>query len=141
MIGGGLPVGAFGGRADVMAELAPEGPCYQAGTLSGNPLATAAGLAVLAELARDGAYARLEEGGEALEDALRASGAPVTINRVGSMLTPFFAEGPVVDYATATLSDTSAYGHSPARCSTTPSTRRRRSTRPGSWGWRTARPR
>ena len=103
VIGGGLPVGAFGGRADVMAELAPEGPCYQAGTLSGNPLATAAGLAVLAELARDGVYARLEERGAALEDALRASGAPVTINRVGSMLTPFFAEGPVVDYATATL--------------------------------------
>jgi glutamate-1-semialdehyde 2,1-aminomutase len=110
VIGGGLPVGAFGGRADVMAELAPDGPCYQAGTLSGNPLATAAGIAVLAELARDGAYAHLEEGGEALEDALRASGAPVTINRVGSMLTPFFAEGPVVDYATATMSDTSAYG-------------------------------
>jgi glutamate-1-semialdehyde 2,1-aminomutase len=110
VIGGGLPVGAFGGRADVMAELAPEGPCYQAGTLSGNPLATAAGLAVLAELARDGVYARLEEGGEALEDALRASGAPVTVNRVGSMLTPFFAAGPVVDYATATMSDASAYG-------------------------------
>ncbi len=79
VIGGGLPVGAFGGRADVMAELAPEGPCYQAGTLSGNPLATAAGLAVLAELAREGVYARLEEGGAALEDALGASGAPVTV--------------------------------------------------------------
>ena len=99
VIGGGLPVGAFGGRADVMAELAPEGPCYQAGTLSGNPLATAAGLAVLAELARDGVYERLEERGAELEDALRASGAPVTINRVGSMLTPFFAEGPVIDHA------------------------------------------
>ena len=110
VIGGGLPVGAFGGRADVMAELAPEGPCYQAGTLSGNPLATAAGLAVLAELARDGVYARLEERGAELEDALRASGAPVTINRVGSMLTPFFAEGPVIDHAGATRSDTAAYG-------------------------------
>ena len=110
VIGGGLPVGAFGGRADVMAELAPEGPCYQAGTLSGNPLATAAGLAVLAELAGDGVYARLEERGAALEDALRASGAPVTINRVGSMLTPFFAEGPVIDHAAATRSDTAAYG-------------------------------
>jgi glutamate-1-semialdehyde 2,1-aminomutase len=110
VIGGGLPVGAFGGRADVMAELAPEGPCYQAGTLSGNPLATAAGLAVLAELAREGVYAALEERGEALEDAIRASGAPVTVNRVGSMLTPFFAEGPVVDYAGATMSDTAAYG-------------------------------
>jgi glutamate-1-semialdehyde 2,1-aminomutase len=93
-----------------MAELAPEGPCYQAGTLSGNPLATAAGLAVLGELAREGVYERLDEGGAALEEALRASGAPVTINRVGSMLTPFFAEGPVIDYATATLSDTDAYG-------------------------------
>jgi len=110
VIGGGLPVGAFGGRADVMAELAPEGPCYQAGTLSGNPLATAAGLAVLAELAGDGVYARLEERGAELEDALRASGAPVTINRVGSMLTPFFAEGPVIDHAAATRSDTAAYG-------------------------------
>jgi glutamate-1-semialdehyde 2,1-aminomutase len=110
VIGGGLPVGAFGGRADVMAELAPEGPCYQAGTLSGNPLATAAGLAVFEELAREGVYARLDEGGEALEDALRASGAPVAINRVGSMLTPFFADGPPIDYATATMSDTAAYG-------------------------------
>jgi glutamate-1-semialdehyde 2,1-aminomutase len=109
VIGGGLPVGAFGGRADVMAELAPEGPCYQAGTLSGNPLATAAGLAVLAELAADGVYARLEEGGEALEDALLASGAPVTLNRVGSMMTPFFHGGPVVDHASATASDTDAY--------------------------------
>ena len=110
VIGGGLPVGAFGGRADVMAELAPEGPCYQAGTLSGNPLATAAGLAVLAELAREDVYARLEEGGQALEAALGEAGAPVWVNRVGSMLTPFFADGPVVDYATATLSDTDAYG-------------------------------
>jgi len=109
VIGGGLPVGAFGGRADVMAELAPEGPCYQAGTLSGNPLATAAGLAVLGELAREGVDARLEECGAALEDALSASGAPVTVNRVGSMLTPFFAEGPIVDHASATLSDTGAY--------------------------------
>ncbi len=110
VIGGGLPVGAFGGRADVMAELAPEGPCYQAGTLSGNPLATAAGLAVLGELAREGVYERLEEGGRALEAAIRDSGAPVTVNRVGSMLTPFFTEGPVVDHASATTSDADAYG-------------------------------
>ncbi|MGD9573687.1 MAG: glutamate-1-semialdehyde 2,1-aminomutase [Thermoleophilia bacterium] len=109
IIGGGLPVGAFGGRADVMRELAPEGPCYQAGTLSGNPLATAAGLAVLGALAAEGTYARLEEGGARLEEAVRASGAPVTVNRVGSMLTPFFAEGPVADYAAATTSDTEAY--------------------------------
>lgn len=110
IIGGGLPVGAFGGRADVMEQLAPEGPCYQAGTLSGNPLATAAGLAVLDALGRDGTYDRLEEAGAALEDAVRASGAPVTVNRVGSILTPFFTPGPVVDYATATASDTDAYG-------------------------------
>jgi glutamate-1-semialdehyde 2,1-aminomutase len=110
VIGAGLPVGAFGGRRDVMGTLAPEGPCYQAGTLSGNPLATAAGLAALAELARPGVYARLEEGGVALEAAIRDSGAPVVVNRVGSMLTPFFAPGPVTDYASATLSDTEAYG-------------------------------
>jgi glutamate-1-semialdehyde 2,1-aminomutase len=109
IIGGGLPVGAFGGRRDVMRELAPEGPCYQAGTLSGNPLATAAGLAVLGELARPGVYARLEESGAALEAALRDSGAPVTVNRVGSMLTPFFAPGPVADYDGATACDTEAY--------------------------------
>lgn len=110
IIGGGLPVGAFGGRADVMEQLAPEGPCYQAGTLSGNPLATAAGLAVLDALGRDGTYDRLDQAGAALEDAVRASGAPVTVNRVGSILTPFFTPHPVVDYATATASDTDAYG-------------------------------
>lgn len=109
IIGGGLPVGAFGGRRDVMRELAPEGPCYQAGTLSGNPLATAAGLAVLGELARPGVYARLEESGAALEEALRDSGAPVTVNRVGSMLTPFFTPGPVTAYDEATACDTEAY--------------------------------
>jgi len=110
IIGGGLPVGAFGGGAEVMRELAPEGPCYQAGTLSGNPLATAAGLAVLGELARDGVYDRLEERGAALEEALAASGAPVTVNRVGSMLTPFVADGPITDHAAATGSDVAAYG-------------------------------
>ena len=110
IIGGGLPVGAFGGRREIMRELAPEGPCYQGGTLSGNPLATAAGLAVLAELAREGVYDRLESAGAALEQAVRESGAPVSVNRVGSMLTPFFTEGPVRDYAGATRCDTDAYG-------------------------------
>jgi glutamate-1-semialdehyde 2,1-aminomutase len=110
VIGAGLPVGAFGGRRELMRELAPEGPCYQAGTLSGNPLATAAGTAALRELAQPGVYERLEEGGAALEAALLEGGAPVRVNRVGSMLTPFFADGPVVDYATATRSDTEAYG-------------------------------
>ncbi len=110
IIGGGLPVGAFGASRQIMGELAPEGPCYQAGTLSGNPLATTSGLATLCELARPGVYDRLEESGAALEDALRASGAPVVINRVGSMLTPFFTTGAVTNYAEATGCDTAAYG-------------------------------
>jgi glutamate-1-semialdehyde 2,1-aminomutase len=110
IIGGGLPVGAFGGRAEVMSVLAPEGPCYQAGTLSGNPLATAAGLAVLAALAAPGTYAALEAQGAALERAFGEAGVPVRINRVGSMLTPFFADAAVTDYATATASDTTRYG-------------------------------
>ena len=109
VIGGGLPVGAFGGRADVMAELAPEGPCYQAGTLSGNPLATTAGLAVLCRLAEPGIYERLEEGGQRLQQLIEDSGAPVTINRVGSMLTPFFTDATVTDYAGATACDTAMY--------------------------------
>jgi glutamate-1-semialdehyde 2,1-aminomutase len=75
VIGGGLPVGAFGGRADVMRELAPEGPCYQAGTLSGNPLATTAGLAVICHLAAEGTYKQLEENGARLEAVIRESGA------------------------------------------------------------------
>jgi glutamate-1-semialdehyde 2,1-aminomutase len=109
IIGGGLPVGAFGGRADVMRELAPEGPCYQAGTLSGNPLATTAGLAVMCRLAEPGTYERLEENGARLEQVIIDSGAPVTINRVGSMLTPFFTDAPVTDYAGATSCDTDMY--------------------------------
>jgi glutamate-1-semialdehyde 2,1-aminomutase len=109
IIGGGLPVGAFGGRADVMRELAPEGPCYQAGTLSGNPLATTAGLAVICRLAAEGTYAQLDEHGARLEELIRDSGAPVTIQRVGSMLTPFFTDGPVTNYAEATACDTDAY--------------------------------
>ena len=109
IIGGGLPVGAFGGRAEVMSELAPDGPCYQAGTLSGNPLATTAGLAVMCRLAEPGTYERLEEGGARLEQVIRDSGAPVTINRVGSMLTPFLTDGPVTDYAGATACDIDLY--------------------------------
>ena len=107
--GGGRPVGAFGGRADVMRELAPEGPCYQAGTLSGNPLATTAGLAVMCRLAETGTYERLEENGAHLEQVITDSGAPVTINRVGSMLTPFFTDAPVTDYAGATACNTDMY--------------------------------
>ncbi len=109
IIGGGLPVGAFGGRADIMSVLAPEGPCYQAGTLSGNPLATAAGCAVIGALAQPGIYDELEAGGAALEAAFIAAGVPVRINRVGSMLTPFFSDVTVTNYATATASDTTLY--------------------------------
>jgi glutamate-1-semialdehyde 2,1-aminomutase len=109
IIGGGLPVGAFGGRADIMSVLAPEGPCYQAGTLSGNPLATAAGCALIEALAQPGIYEELEAGGAALEAAFVAAGVPVRINRIGSMLTPFFSDATVTDYASATASDTARY--------------------------------
>jgi len=109
IIGGGLPVGAFGGRAEIMSELAPEGPCYQAGTLSGNPLATAAGLAVLEAVAAPGLYERLDAAGAALGTAFAEAGVPVVVNRVGSMLTPFFAAAPVTDYASAIASDTGRY--------------------------------
>jgi glutamate-1-semialdehyde 2,1-aminomutase len=101
VVGGGLPLAAFGGRREIMAVLAPDGPCYQAGTLSGNPLAVAAGLAQLRELERLGrtAYDELEARGAQLEEGLRrgAEGArvPCTIHRQGSMITPFFVEGPV----------------------------------------------
>jgi glutamate-1-semialdehyde 2,1-aminomutase len=111
VMGGGLPVGAFGGRADVMDHLAPEGPVYQAGTLSGNPLAMAAGLAQLRELERTSAWTRLEELGRQLEDGLRgdvaASGG--TFHRAGSMFSLFFAEGPVRDADDAKKSDTAKF--------------------------------
>ncbi len=110
IIGGGLPVGAFGARREIMGELAPEGPCYQAGTLSGNPLATAAGLVTIASLGKPGVYESLEHSGAALEQAIVDSGAPVRINRIGSMLTPFFTDVAVTNYASATTSDTDAYG-------------------------------
>jgi glutamate-1-semialdehyde 2,1-aminomutase len=111
IIGGGLPAAAFGGRGDVMERLAPDGDVYQAGTLSGNPLAMAAGLATLARLGEAAVYERLEDTSDALERGLRAAAgdAPVTINRVGSMLTLFFSPGPVTDYASARTSDTERY--------------------------------
>jgi glutamate-1-semialdehyde 2,1-aminomutase len=113
IIGGGLPVGAYGGRRDVMGHVAPLGSVYQAGTLSGNPLAVAAGLATLKAL-RDGtAYDRLEALGAQLERGLRGAadkaGVPLAVNRVGSMLTAFFCEGPVTDYASARRADTGRY--------------------------------
>jgi glutamate-1-semialdehyde 2,1-aminomutase len=113
IIGGGLPVGAYGGRRDLMERVAPLGGVYQAGTLSGNPLAVSAGLATLRALADPAVYARLEALGGALEQGIReaaaAASVPVTVNRVGSMLTAFFTEGPVTDYASAKRSDTGRY--------------------------------
>ena len=110
VIGGGLPVGAYGGRRDLMERIAPSGPVYQAGTLSGNPLAVSAGLAQLEALASSNGWQRLERSGERLEkgllDILSELGLPFSVNRVGSMLTLFFSEGPVTDYETATGSDT-----------------------------------
>src|SRR5208283_2891659 len=103
VIGGGLPVGAYGGRRDIMSMVAPAGPVYQAGTLSGNPLAVAAGLAMLRHLkAHPEIYSQLEA-----RAALLAAAAPagITVNRVGSMLTFFFTAGPVTDWDSAERSD------------------------------------
>jgi glutamate-1-semialdehyde 2,1-aminomutase len=114
IIGGGLPVGAYGGRRDVMQLVAPAGPVYQAGTLSGNPLAVAAGIETLKCLKKPGVYRKLEDRGrqlaEGLGEAARDAGVPFTQTRVGSMLGGFFTKGPVVDYASAKLSDTALYG-------------------------------
>jgi glutamate-1-semialdehyde 2,1-aminomutase len=113
IIGGGLPLAAYGGRGDLMRQVAPEGPVYQAGTLSGNPLATAAGLATLRILEAEDPYPELDQAGASLEaaflDAARGRGLPLSVNRVGSMLTPFMAEGPVVDYASASGADLTTY--------------------------------
>ena len=107
IVGGGLPAAAFGGRSDVMALLAPDGDVYQAGTLSGNPLAMAAGLATLGLLREPGAYEQLERTGAALEAAL--SGPGVTVNRVGAMLTGFHHPGPVGSYADVAAADTTRF--------------------------------
>jgi glutamate-1-semialdehyde 2,1-aminomutase len=111
VIGGGLPLAAYGGRRDLLSLIAPAGPVYQAGTLSGNPLAVAAGRAALAELAKDGgaAYARLEEIGGRLERGLaeRAAraGVPCRVERVGAMLGLVFTDRPVVSQADVDASD------------------------------------
>src|SRR5665213_2892241 len=109
VIGGGLPVGAFGGRAEIMDLLAPLGPVYQAGTLSGNPLAMAAGLAAIKELTASNAYAMLEESGAALEaglkSAARSAHVAVQFNRIGSMFCGYFTEQPVHNLADAMKSD------------------------------------
>jgi glutamate-1-semialdehyde 2,1-aminomutase len=113
IIGGGLPVGAYGGARAVMSRVAPLGAVYQAGTLSGNPLAVAAGLATIRALAEPGVYERLERLGRQLErgmaEAATSAGIPLTVNRVGSMLTAFFTEAPVTDYASAKRADTKRY--------------------------------
>jgi len=113
ILGAGFPVGAYGGRVDLMRQIAPEGPVYQAGTLSGNPVAMAAGAAQLDELGRPGVYGRLEAAGarlaEGFASALADAGVPAYVARVGSMGTVFFHAGEVGDYAAATRSDTAAY--------------------------------
>jgi glutamate-1-semialdehyde 2,1-aminomutase len=113
IIGGGLPVGAYGGRREIMQLIAPSGPVYQAGTLSGNPLAVTAGIETLKRLGQREVYKQLDERSAALAEGLwhaaRKAGVPVTQTRVGSMLTTFFTPGPVADYASAKQSDTQAY--------------------------------
>jgi len=113
IIGGGLPVGAYGGRRAIMEQIAPSGPVYQAGTLSGNPLAVTAGLTTLNQL-DDALYKRLENLGQRLETGLRKileeKQIPAQLHRVGSMWTLFFTENPVTDYASAAKSDTERFG-------------------------------
>jgi glutamate-1-semialdehyde 2,1-aminomutase len=113
VLGGGLPVGAFGGRREIMQRLAPAGDVYQAGTLSGNPLAMAAGIAQLRALKDSDAYQRLETAGQSLETGLLAvlarAGAPAHVARAGSMWTLFFTPDPVTDLASAKRSDTKAF--------------------------------
>jgi glutamate-1-semialdehyde 2,1-aminomutase len=108
VIGGGLPVGAYGGRADIMNKVAPAGPIYQAGTLSGNPLAVSAGLATLRRLRQENPYGRLESLGARLESGVRAACA-YSFNRVGSMFTLFFTDQPVRDFTGAKSCDTNRF--------------------------------
>ncbi|MEY2439067.1 MAG: glutamate-semialdehyde -aminomutase [Verrucomicrobiota bacterium] len=113
IIGGGLPVGAFGGRSEIMDQLSPEGPVYQAGTLSGNPLAMAAGLAQLRELDRGNGWKLLEERGAQFEKLTKAciakANIDVTFHRIGSMFCLFFARGPIADLSGAQRSDLKAF--------------------------------
>lgn len=113
IVGGGLPVGAYGGRADIMSKVMPAGPVFQAGTLSGNPLAVAAGLATLRQLREQPPYDYLERLGKrlalGLSEAARAAGTPHQLQRVGSMWTLFFVDAPVGDYDAAKKSDTARF--------------------------------
>lgn len=113
IIGGGLPVGAYGGKAEIMDCIAPDGPVYQAGTLSGNPLAMAAGIATLRLLQKSGFYQQLNakaaDYAERLQDVAKQTGIAVQLNRVESMMTAFFADAPVTDFSSAMLADTKRY--------------------------------
>jgi glutamate-1-semialdehyde 2,1-aminomutase len=115
VIGGGLPVAVYGGRRDLMAQIAPSGSVYQAGTLSGNPLAMTAGIATLGVLSRPGVWAGIERAAADLESRLRALAVaariPAHVQRVGTMMTLFFSEAPVTDWTTASRSDTKRFGH------------------------------
>jgi glutamate-1-semialdehyde 2,1-aminomutase len=114
IVGGGLPVGAYGGRGEIMDHVLPAGKVFQAGTLSGNPLATAAGCAMLRSLRDDPPYERLEKLSSRLESGVRdaavAAGVPHQMARVGSMMTLFFASEPVRDWPTASRCDTARFG-------------------------------
>lgn len=114
IIGGGLPVGAYGGRKEIMDLIAPSGPVYQAGTLSGNPLAVSAGIETLKQLKKKGVYKKLDAQSAALAkgigDAAKKAGIPLTQTRVGSMMTAFFTAGAVSDWNTVKLADTKRYG-------------------------------
>ena len=113
IIGGGLPVGAYGGRHEIMEMVAPTGPIYQAGTLSGNPLAMAAGLATLKVALASETHERLEELGARWKSGMEAAASqgdlPYSVNGVGSMVSIFFTEGPVTNFASAARSDTAAF--------------------------------
>ncbi len=113
ILGGGMPVAAYGGRADLMDRVAPAGPVYQAGTLSGNPVAMAAGIATLDEIAERGAWERAMRAAERVETLLIESaarhGVPVTVQRVGAMLTPFFRREPVREWDEAAAQDVAAF--------------------------------
>ncbi len=114
IVGGGLPVGAYGGKASIMAKMLPEGPVFQAGTLSGNPLATAAGSATLRALRDTPPYERIDKLAERLEAGLLIAatdaGVPHVVQRVGSMITLFFSEGPIRSWADAAACDTARFG-------------------------------
>ncbi|TCP69178.1 glutamate-1-semialdehyde 2,1-aminomutase [Baia soyae] len=114
IIGGGLPIGAYGGRREIMDKVAPMGPMYQAGTMAGNPLSISAGIACIRELSKEGTYEKLDEMGARLEEGIRSSaskhGVQITLNRFGGALTVYFTDQEVFDYDTAQTSDSEKFG-------------------------------